>query len=385
MEELTPDLYWMNNFRRDFNLQNSRGGISLYLHLPFCESLCTYCGCNKKITTNHSVEEEYIDTILKEWKLYRNLMSEVPVIRELHLGGGTPTFFSPRNLERLIEGILKDATVHPDYEFGIEGHPNNTTDEHLKTLYNLGFRRISFGVQDNDPVVQRAINRIQPVANVRRVTEKAREIGFRSVNYDLIYGLPFQTLTGEAKTLDETIELRPDRIAFYSYAHVPWKSKAQRLFDENDLPSPELKTNLYLLAKEKFKAAGYVDIGMDHFALPEDDLYTAWKNGKLHRNFMGYTTTHTSFLLGLGVSAITDTGTSYSQNHKELGNYMRLINEGDFAANKGCFFDETDIALKDYILQTACKGKVTFREEDAELLYQFPLQHLQELADDGLA
>jgi oxygen-independent coproporphyrinogen-3 oxidase len=248
----------------------------------------------------------------------------------------------------------------------------------------LGFRRISFGVQDNDPVVQRAINRIQPLENVRRVTEKARETGFRSVNYDLIYGLPFQTLVGEAKTLDETIELRPDRIAFYSYAHVPWKSKAQRLFDENDLPSPELKTNLYLLAKEKFKAAGYFDIGMDHFALPEDDLYAAWENGKLHRNFMGYTTTHTSFLLGLGVSSITDTGTAYSQNHKELANYMRLVNEGDFAANKGCYLDDTDLALKNYILQTACKGKVTFREEDAELLQQFPLQHLHELAEDGL-
>ena len=242
-KELTPDLYWEENFRQNFVKQNSQGGISLYLHLPFCESLCTYCGCNKKITTNHSVEEEYIDAILKEWQLYRKLMSEVPVIRELHLGGGTPTFFSPRNLERLIEGIFKDASVHPDYEFGIEGHPNNTTEAHLTTLYKLGFRRISFGVQDNDRVVQRAINRIQPVANVRRVTEKAREIGFRSVNYDLIYGLPFQTLVGEAKTLDETIELRPERIAFYSYAHVPWKSKAQRLFDENDLPDAKLKMN----------------------------------------------------------------------------------------------------------------------------------------------
>jgi oxygen-independent coproporphyrinogen-3 oxidase len=383
-KELTPDQYWEENFRENFIKQNSQGGISLYLHLPFCESLCTYCGCNKKITTNHSVEEEYIDTILKEWQLYRKLMDETPVIRELHLGGGTPTFFSPRNLQRLIEGILKDASVHEDYEFGIEGHPNNTTDAHLKTLYQLGFRRISFGVQDNDPVVQRAINRIQPVANVRRVTEKAREIGFRSVNYDLIYGLPFQTLAGEAKTLDETIELRPDRIAFYSYAHVPWKSKAQRLFDENDLPSPELKTQLYLLAQEKFKAGGYFDIGMDHFALPQDDLYKAWKNGKLHRNFMGYTTTHTSFLLGLGVSSITDTGTAYSQNHKELANYLRLINEGEFAANKGCFLTETDVALKNYILQTACKGKVIFREEDAELLQQFPLQHLQQVAEDGL-
>ena len=383
-KELEPDAYWKESFQKNFMKQNSNGGISLYLHLPFCEALCTYCGCNKKITTNHNVEKEYIETILKEWSLFSGLMDEKPVIRELHLGGGTPTFFSPANLQKLVEGILKNSSVHPDYEFGIEGHPNNTTVAHLTTLYQLGFRRISFGVQDNDPVVQRAINRIQPVENVRRVTEKAREIGFRSVNYDLIYGLPFQTMKGEAKTLDETIELRPDRIAFYSYAHVPWKSKAQRLFDEKDLPSPELKTSLYLLATEKFREAGYYDIGMDHFALPQDDLYKAWKNGNLHRNFMGYTTTHTSFLLGLGVSAITDTGTAYSQNHKELANYMRLTKAGEFSANRGCFLNETDIALKNYILQTACKGKVTFKEEDAELLHQFPLQHLQELEKDGL-
>src|SRR5690242_159344 len=382
--ELTPDLKWQQNFRENFLKQNKNGGISLYLHLPFCETLCTYCGCNKKITTNHSVEDDYIDTILKEWQLYLQLVDEVPVIRELHLGGGTPTFFSPENLQRLIEGIFENAERHPDYEFGIEGHPNNTTEAHLKTLYHLGFRRISYGVQDHDPVVQRAINRIQPVANVRRATEKAREIGFRSVNYDLIYGLPFQTLAGEEKTLEETIELKPDRIAFYSYAHVPWKSKAQRLFDENDLPSPELKTQLYLLAQKKFNEAGYSDIGMDHFALPNDDLYIAWKQGKLHRNFMGYTTTHTSFLLGLGVSSISDTGTAYSQNHKELANYERLINEGKFAANKGCFLSPTDVALKDYILQTACKGKVIFREEDKELIEELALPHLQEVAEDGL-
>lgn len=383
-KELAPDDHWKENFRKNFMKQNSRGGISLYLHLPFCETLCTYCGCNKKITTNHNVEEEYIYTILKEWNLYRSLMDERPVIRELHLGGGTPTFFSPANLKNLVEGILKDAAVHPDYEFGIEGHPNNTTEAHLIMLYQLGFRRISFGVQDHDPVVQRAINRIQPVENVRRVTQQARKIGFRSVNYDLIYGLPFQTLKGQAKTLEETIELKPDRIAFYSYAHVPWKSKAQRLFDENDLPSPALKTQLYLLAKGKFTEAGYSDIGMDHFALPHDDLYKAWKNGYLHRNFMGYTTTHTSFLLGLGVSAISDTGTAYSQNHKELANYMRLTNAGEFSANKGCYLNETDLALKDYILQTSCSGKVDFREKDIELLQQFPLENLRALALDGL-
>jgi oxygen-independent coproporphyrinogen-3 oxidase len=381
--ELAPDKAWERKFQNNFHQQNANG-ISLYMHLPFCETLCTYCGCNKKITTNHGVEDEYINVILDEWKLYREMMDERPVIRELHLGGGTPTFFSPRNLRRMLEGIFQTASIHPEREFGIEGHPNNTTEDHLRTLYELGFRRVSFGVQDNDPVVQRAINRIQPVANVRRVTEKAREIGFHSVNYDLIYGLPFQTLKGEAKTIDETIELRPDRIAFYSYAHVPWKQKAQRLFDENDLPSPQLKTQLYMLAKEKFGLAGYSDIGMDHFALPHDDLYKAWKAGSLHRNFMGYTTSHTSFLIGLGVSAISDLGTAYSQNQKELTNYFRMINERKFAINKGYFLNETELICKKYILQTACRGSVTFENEHQSLLEKYTIPHLKMVADDGL-
>lgn len=375
---------WIKDFQQNFHQKNAKEGISLYLHLPFCESLCTYCGCNKRITSNHGVEESYIAALLKEWRLYRGLMTETPLIRELHLGGGTPTFFSPENLQRLVEGILREADIHPQHEFGIEGHPNNTTLQHLKTLYRLGFRRISLGVQDHDPVVQRAINRIQPVGNVRRITEEARITGFTSVNYDLIYGLPFQTLKSEERTINETIGLRPDRIAFYSYAHVPWKQKAQRLFDENDLPPAALKMQLYLLAKRMFGNAGYFDIGMDHFALRENDLYRAWLDGSLHRNFMGYTTTYTTFLLGLGVSAISDTGTAYSQNYKELSGYYRLINGGKVAANKGYFLDETDRAFKHYILQVACKGVVAFRPEHNSLLQQFTLPLLQDMAKDGL-
>src|ERR1051326_2730623 len=178
---------WIQTFREQFSQHNHRDGISLYVHLPFCESLCTYCGCNKKITNNHTVEQEYLDAIIKEWKLYRQLMNEPPIIREIHLGGGTSTFFSPRNLELLIDTIARRSIVHPHHEFSIEGHPNNTTTRHLKTLSNLGFRRISFGVQDNDPEVQRTINRIQPFENVQRATEEARKFGFKSVNFDLIY------------------------------------------------------------------------------------------------------------------------------------------------------------------------------------------------------
>jgi oxygen-independent coproporphyrinogen III oxidase len=244
-EGLDLDL-WQENFKMKFGEENHVNGISLYIHLPFCESLCTYCGCNKKITTNHKVEDEYLQVIEKEWNLYRKLMKQTPVIRELHLGGGTPTFFSPRNLMRLLQLILKGSIIHPKHEFSIEGHPNNTTEEHLKMLYNMGFRRISFGVQDNDPEVQRVINRIQPFENVVKATETARRIGFTSVNFDLIYGLPLQTVASIERTIEQVVTLKPDRIAFYSYAHVPWTSKAQRLFDMPTFPGPA-KHNVFLM------------------------------------------------------------------------------------------------------------------------------------------
>jgi oxygen-independent coproporphyrinogen-3 oxidase len=372
---------WKNIFTKKFAEQNHVNGISLYIHLPFCESLCTYCGCNKKITTNHSVEEDYLLAIEKEWNLYRHLMKQTPVIRELHLGGGTPTFFSPKNLKRLISFITKNSIIHPRHEFSIEGHPNNTTTEHLKTLFDLGFRRISYGVQDNDPEVQRVINRIQPVENVRRATEEARRVGFTSVNYDLIYGLPLQTLESIERTINEVIELKPDRIAFYSYAHVPWTSKAQRLFDENDLPGAETKIQLYLKGKELLMAAGYEDIGMDHFALPSDELYKAREAGKLHRNFMGYTTQNTGMLLGLGVSSISDTGNAFAQNEKTLHDYYAAVSAGNLAIKKGYVLNEEDLAFRQYILDIACKGSTIFHEEHLPLLqtHSFPvLKDLEE-------
>ncbi|MFL5739132.1 MAG: oxygen-independent coproporphyrinogen III oxidase [Flavisolibacter sp.] len=375
---------WEENFRLRFSEENHINGISLYIHLPFCESLCTYCGCNKKITTNHKVEEEYIQAIEKEWKLYRHLMKQVPVIRELHLGGGTPTFFSPANLQRLLQSILKSSIIHPHHEFSIEGHPNNTSREHLKLLYALGFRRISYGVQDNDPDVQRVINRIQPFENVKRATEMAREIGFQSVNFDLIYGLPLQTPESIERTINQVLELRPDRIAFYSYAHVPWTSKSQRLFDETNLPSAEEKILLYLQGKKLLLNNGYSDIGMDHFALPGDDLYLAWKNGKLHRNFMGYTTQSTGLLLGLGVSSISDTGTAFAQNEKALHDYYAAIHEEKLAVHKGYFLSEEDRAFRKYILDISCQGRTWFHEEHLPLLQEYCFPQLRELAKDGL-
>ena len=375
---------WKNAFRRDFNATNQQKGVSLYIHLPFCESLCTYCGCNKKITTNHSVENEYMETILKEWQLYSNLMDEKPIIRELHLGGGTPTFFSPQNLVTMITRILSTATLHPEYEFSFEGHPNNTTKEHLEELYKIGFRRVSFGIQDNDAEVQRIINRTQPFENVKFVTETARAIGYKSVNFDLIYGLPKQTVESITRTINQTITLMPDRVAFYSYAHVPWTSKGQRLFDENDLPSAENKLALYQLAMQLFTEGGYTDIGMDHFALPNDDLFKAAQKGTMHRNFMGYTTQHTSVLVGLGVSSISDVGTAFAQNDKNLQDYYNIVDKGELPVQKGYFLTEEDVAFRKYILDIGCKGKTQFEPKHLPILRDVTFPELEKLATDKL-
>jgi oxygen-independent coproporphyrinogen III oxidase len=375
---------WKNVFREQFTRTNASSGISLYLHLPFCESLCTYCGCNKKITTNHAVETEYLRSLVQEWNMYRQLMAGPAVIREIHLGGGTPTFFSAENLSILVRSILEGSVVHPDHNFSLEGHPNNTTPEHLETLFRLGFRRVSYGVQDMDPEVQRLIHRIQPFENVRRATVQAREIGYQSVNFDLIYGLPRQTVASIETTIEQCITLKPDRVAFYSYAHVPWTSRGQRLFDESHLPGATQKMELYQRGKELFLQHHYQDIGMDHFALRGDKLFTAWETGRLHRNFMGYTTQHTSMVLGLGVSAISDSTSAFVQNSKTLHDYYARVSEGLLPVEKGYFLHGEDQAFRRYILDISCRGRTELRTEDMDLLEQFSFPELQSLAADGL-
>lgn len=374
---------WASTFQNNYNRFSSKG-ISLYIHLPFCESLCTYCGCNKKITSNHQVEDDYIDTIHKEWASYLQLMADRPVLRELHLGGGTPTFFSPANLERLLQPILASVALHKEREFSFEGHPNNTTRQHLEKLYDLGFRRVSFGVQDNDPEVQRIINRLQPFANVKRVTEEAREIGYESVNFDLIYGLPRQNLKGMRQTIADVTSLMPDRVAFYSYAHVPWTSRGQRLFDENDLPDAAYKLELFRTGREIFLNSGYTDIGMDHFSLPHDDLNKARNEGRLHRNFMGYTTQQTDILIGLGVSAISGIPDAFAQNDKTLHNYTEMVNTGILPVQKGYLLSETDRVFGGYIRDIACKGIVTYREQDRQMIKDICTPALLQLSGDGL-
>jgi oxygen-independent coproporphyrinogen-3 oxidase len=376
---------WKSAVKQTFELHNHPDGISLYIHLPFCENLCTYCGCNTRITKNHGVEVPYILTVLKEWKLYLALMTEAPLIREIHLGGGTPTFFSAGNLYLLITGILAGATIHPEAEFGFEAHPANTTVDHLQTLYGLGFKRLSLGIQDFDPKVQLIINRIQSFEQVAFITGQARQIGYTSVNYDLIYGLPLQTLAGLANTLQLVSQLMPDRIAFYSYAHVPWLKPGQRRYTELDLPDPEAKAKLYETGRALLKNYSYLEIGMDHFALPEDKLFQAERAGKLHRNFMGYTNQRTELLIGLGVSAISDSGNAFAQNVKVVEDYLCLLEDDTFPVIKGHILTADDRVIREYILDIMCKGQTSWNFCAAySPVLAAGLKRLQPLADDGL-
>ncbi len=347
---------WEQSVSRAFSESHDKTGISLYIHLPFCESMCTFCGCHKRITRRHSVESPYIKALLKEWELYQKLFGSRPVIRELHLGGGTPTFFSPENLKALLDGIFRYADQAEDREYSFEGHPANTTREHLRVLYQAGFRRVSFGVQDYNETVQRAINRIQTYEQVADITRIAREEGYTSVGHDIIYGLPFQKASHVAETLKKTSELRPDRLAFYSYAHVPWlKGNGQRGFQDSDLPSPEEKRRQYELGREVLGAAGYREIGMDHYALESDGLYQSMVNGGLHRNFMGYTVSRTRMMIGLGVSSISDSWYGFAQNVKNIEEYEHLVASGIIPVFRGHLLSEEDQLVRRHILDLMCR------------------------------
>lgn len=376
---------WKQLVRQTFIRSNDSEGISLYIHLPFCESLCTYCGCNTRITVNHRVEEPYIDSVLAEWKLYTDLFGMTPRIREIHLGGGTPTFFSAANLGRLLDGILKTAQLCPDAALSFEAHPDNTTFRHLAVLYEKGFRRISLGIQDFDERVQRAIHRFQTFETVEDVTALSRAMGYDSVNYDLIYGLPLQTIDSMMETIAKVIRLRPDRIAFYSYAHVPWMKPGQRAYSEADLPDPETKRLLYELGRSALEAAGYTEIGMDHFALKQDPLAKAARFGKLHRNFMGYGTLHTQLLVGLGVSAIGDTWTGFAQNEKVVESYQARVAKGEFPIFKGHRLTEEDLILRRHILSLMCRFETSWEREEAQCAAVYAaLERLSGPLADGL-
>lgn len=377
---------WKQSLQRAFKASNAKDGVSLYIHLPFCESLCTFCGCNKRITKQHHVEMPYIKALLKEWHLYLKLFNEKPVLKALHLGGGTPTFFKPGHLKYLVIELLKTTDLALGYEFSFEGHPNNTTKAHLEALYDLGFRRVSYGVQDYNIKVQQAIHRVQPFENVKRVTALAREIGYTSVGHDIIYGLPFQTLEDVENTILKTKALQPDRLAFYSYAHVPWlKGNGQRGFKTSDLPNADLKCEQYQLGKHLLSLAGYVDIGMDHFALPGDSLYTAMKKGTLHRNFMGYAASKTQVMIGLGVSSIGDSWYGFAQNEKRLEDYYKSLEKDILPVYRGHILTREDLVIRQHILNLMCHFETNW-QSSALYFDALPdiLIQLRPLAEDGL-
>jgi oxygen-independent coproporphyrinogen-3 oxidase len=381
--ETVNEEIWKNSVVNTLAREN--GELCVYIHLPYCENLCTFCACNKRITKNHKVEDRYIDAVLKEWKMYKELMDLKPIIREIHLGGGTPTFFSPANLNRLIEGITNDCIIPEDHEFSVEVHPNYTKREHLEAMHRIGFKRISVGIQDFDPNVQYIINRVQSFEKTKEVIDWARELGYNSINVDLVYGLPKQSVENVVFTIGQIKKLRPDRIAFYSYAHVPWKSKGQRRYTEEDLPTADAKWKMYHRGRELLIQEGFNAIGMDHFALPDDKLWKASVAGKMHRNFMGYTTTQNKLIIGLGASSISDSWNAFIQNEKEVEAYEEKIEKGELPIITGHLLNEEDLMLRKNILELMCTDKTTIDPTQLnESFYQSAIENLKSMQEDGL-
>lgn len=376
---------WKQSVQQSFKESNQKEGISIYIHLPFCESLCTFCGCNKRITKNHNVESPYIEAVLKEWNLYLALLDEKPIISEIHLGGGTPTFFSPKSLRKLIEGITSKGIVPTEHSYSFEGHPNNTRLDHLELLSELGFNRASYGVQDFDPKVQKTINRIQPFSKVKEVTENSRATGFNSTSFDLVYGLPHQTKESIIDTINKVRELKPERIAYYSYAHVPWiKGNGQRGYSEEDLPKDDEKRELYEIGYQLLLDSGYKEIGMDHFALEEDSMYISMKNNELHRNFMGYSASKTQLMIGLGVSSISDSWTAFAQNVKTVEEYYERIEANEIPIFKGHKLTNEDLCIRKHILNIMCQYQTSWSEDDSFYpLIKECVARLDEMIDDG--
>ena len=367
--------------------------LSLYVHVPFCNSPCFYCGCNRIITRDTARGDAYLVRLYREIGLAATLFDRDREVIQLHFGGGTPNFLSPVQLHDVVDTLrshfrFSDAD---ERDISIELDPRFVNAADIAQLARAGFNRASFGVQDFDPEVQVAVNRIQSVEETRAVVDACRANGFKSVNIDLIYGLPKQNLEGFAKTLDIVADMRPDRVAVYGYAHMPQLFKPQRQLNASDLPDAETRLCLLQLAIERLTAAGYLYIGMDHFALPDDELALAQSRGSLHRNFMGYTTHADSDLLGLGVSAISHIGDSFSQNPRDLLSWQAALDEGHLPVFRGMRMDEDDQLRADLIQQLMCQGEIPMRALERRHGIDFTeyfadaLIKLQPLVDDGLA
>lgn len=376
---------WKEAMVKGFNDSNDTTGISLYIHIPYCENYCYFCGCNAHRTQDHSFEDPYVDALLKEWQMYLDVFPGKLNVKEMHIGGGTPTFLSPENLVRLVESMYKDVNRLDDYMFSFETNPRSTTREHLEALYSVGFRRMSFGIQDFDPIVQEEINRPQSFELVKEKVDIAREIGFTSINFDLVYGLPKQTLATITDTIDKVMQLRPDRLAFYAYGHNPHMYEGQRRFKEEDLPVGAVKQELYDKGRAMLESIGYHEIGMDHFALEGDTLYEAAKSRTLHRNFMGYTENTTQMMLALGASSISDTWYAFAQNERSDKKYIEAINEGRFPILRGHLLTDEDLVLRRHILNLMCRQETSWADPK---LYTEELDvakfRLEDMQNDGI-
>lgn len=371
---------WFSDIRTTLAKDNS--SWAMYLHIPFCETLCTFCGCNTIITKDHKKEFEYVDLLIQELDLYLEKVPDLKSrpMKHIHLGGGTPTFLRPDQLERLLVEIFKRVTcAKVDFEASIEVDPRRTTYEQLQILKKLGFNRVSLGVQDFNEKVQKLINRVQPFEITQKIADDARQLGFESVNFDLIYGLPMQDLEMMKVTLEQTIKLRPDRIAFYSFALVPWIKPAQRLFSDDDLPKAEKKRELYEFARQKFTEAGYLEVGMDHFALKTDRLLKALDAKQLHRNFMGYTDKKTDLLLGLGVSSISESGRMFHQNEKLLPKYQSELLSKEIPTHRGHILTDRDLVQRKKILQLMTQYRLPMdSQEEFQLVKEAAQEFLEQ-------
>ncbi len=371
------------------SLATEDDGLSLYVHVPFCRSLCHFCACNKIITRKAELPQRFLDTIEREVAAVREAAGPRTASQQ-HWGGGTPTHLTPDQLTRLF-GIVTDAfPMRAGAEISIEVDPRVTTDEHVAALRECGFNRISMGVQDLDPKVQQAIHRIQPIEQTRHLVEVSRAAGFTGVNFDLIYGLPYQTEESFARTLEQVLELAPDRIALYSYAHVTWLAKQQRGFERKDLPGPSTKLRIMLEAIQHFLDAGYRFIGLDHFAKPEDELSVSLTDRTLRRNFMGHTTQAGVDLIGFGPSAISELRACYAQSHRKLEDWQDAVHEHGLATMRGHHLTRDDIERRWVIGRLMCHGEL--RAEEFEAVFDQPfasrfareLQHVEPFVADAL-
>lgn len=369
------------DYRRSLATLKANEPLSLYFHLPFCERLCHFCGCMQVITTDHSRSRPYVDILLKEIDRIRSqLPKRIGAVRQIHFGGGTPNFLQPEEMGDLMAAIHRHFSVEPEAEIAVEMHPRTSTRAFCDELKKLGFNRISLGIQDFDPQVQKLIHRDQSYEQTAEMISYLRTLGFSSFNFDLIYGLPGQTMDGWEETLQKVWGLHPNRLAVYSYAHVPWVRPIQRSFKAEDLPAPELKLRLFERAYLFFREHGYQPIGMDHFALPEDDLAKASTQGGLHRNFMGYSTRADAHQIGFGVSAISFVGGNYFQNAKDLPDYETRIKSDTSATFRGYLLNQEDSLRRDLIMELMCHGRLEIPRFERRWGVDFPKKFSQELS-----